>query len=57
MVQKLLLLSVIIATFAIPAALERRTGGRTAFGQLLRGFLVFAALYTAALLYVYPRLS
>lgn len=57
MAQKLLLLSVIIATFAIPAVLERRTGGRTEFGHLLKALLLFTAAYTAALLFVYPRLS
>jgi hypothetical protein len=55
--QKLLLLSVVIATFAIPAWLERRTGGNTPFGTLLKAFLAFVAAYTIGLLYVYPRLS
>ena len=55
--QKLLLLSVIIATFAIPAMLERRTGGRTEFRMLLKTMLMFVALYTLGLLFVYPRLS
>jgi len=54
--QMLLLLSVIIATFAVPAVLERRTGGKTEFGTLLRTFLVFMAFYTVALIYLYPRL-
>lgn len=55
--QKLLLLSVIIATFWLPVRLERRTGGTTSFRKLLGSFLVFAALYAFALMYVYPRLS
>ena len=55
--QMLLLLSVIIATFAIPASLERRTGGRTEFVTLLKAMFVFVALYTVGLLYLYPRLS
>lgn len=55
--QMLLLLSVIIATFAIPAVLERRTGGTTGFGTLLKVTLAFTAFYTFALIYVYPRLS
>lgn len=55
--QMLLLLSVIIATFALPALLERRTGGRTGFGTLLIAMLAFTALYTVGLIYVYPRLS
>jgi len=54
--QMLLLLSVIIATFAVPAALERRTKGKTEFGTLLRTFLIFTAFYTVGLIYVYPRL-
>jgi hypothetical protein len=56
-VQKLLLLSVIIATFAIPLLLERRTGGRTSFAAVLGTFVVFVGLYVMGLIYVYPRLS
>lgn len=52
-----LLLSVVIATFAIPVVLEKRTGGRTDFGTLLKVTLVFHALYTFGLIYIYPRLS
>lgn len=55
--QMLLLLSVIIATFAVPPVLERRSGGETEFGALLLAFLVFVAFYTLGLLYVYPRLA
>jgi Ca2+/H+ antiporter len=56
-VQKLLLLSVIIATFAIPALLERRTGGRTTFATLLGAFVAFVGLYVLGLIFIYPRLS
>ena len=52
----LLLLSVIIATFAIPVVLEKRTGGRTEFGDLLKVTLIFMALYTFGIIYIYPRL-
>jgi hypothetical protein len=56
-VQKLLLLSVIIATFAIPALLEWRTGGRTTFMVLLGAFVGFVGLYVLGLIFIYPRLS
>jgi Ca2+/H+ antiporter len=55
-VQKLLLLSVIIATFAIPALLERRTGGRTTFATLLGASIAFVGLYVLGLIFIYPRL-
>jgi hypothetical protein len=55
--QKLVLLSVIIATFAVPYALERRTDGRAGFGTLLKAFLAVIAIYVFALLYIYPRVS
>jgi biotin transporter BioY len=54
--QKLVLLSVIIATFGVPVLLERRTGGRTGFGLLLGVFAGFTAAYVFALIFIYPRL-
>lgn len=53
--QKLILISVLVATFALPAALARRaTGGE--YGAVCRPFSVFTAIYVALLLFVYPRL-
>lgn len=54
-VQKLILMSVIMATFAIPAVLARRPGGRE-YGAVLARFSAFVAVYIGLLLFVYPRL-
>ena len=53
--QKLILMSVMLATFLIPAAIARRDGSRE-FGSVLAGFSVYVAVYVVLLLFVYPRL-
>jgi len=53
--QKLILVSVLLATFVLPAALTRRSPGGE-YGAVLRPFSVFAAIYVLLLLFVYPRL-
>ena len=53
--QKLILLSVIIASFAIPASIARRSGARD-YWQVLARLSVFVGIYVALLLFVYPRL-
>ena len=52
--QKLLLLSVMIATFAVPAVLARR--GERRYSKVLGMFTAIVAIYMALLLFVYPRL-
>lgn len=53
--QKLLLLSLILATFVIPAMLARRTDIHE-YGTALARFAAFVAVYIVLLLVVYPRL-
>ncbi len=53
--QKLLLMSVLIATFVVPAVLVRRN--ETSYSRMLGWFAGFLAVYVFLLLYVYPRLS
>ena len=53
--QKLLLLSVILVTFVIPAMLMRRTELEEYRSVFVR-FAPFVALYVVLLLVVYPRL-
>ncbi len=55
--QKALLISVLIATFAVPVLAARRTPGDRRWRPLVAQFGIFAALYVCALLYVYPRLK
>ena len=55
--QKLLLMSVLIATFAVPVAVRRRGTTTDAFASIARPFLLFVAFYVFGLLYIYPRLS
>lgn len=54
--QKLVLMSVLIATFALPALLHRRQGQGDGFRAMVPPFTAFAAFYVFLLLYVYPRL-
>jgi hypothetical protein len=56
-VQKLVLMSVLLATFVVPAVARRNGPARDAFPRLLRGFLAFVGVYVLLLLYVYPRLA
>jgi hypothetical protein len=53
--QKLILISVLLATFMLPAALVRRTKG-AGYRDMLVPFSVFTAVYVVLLLFVYPRL-
>jgi hypothetical protein len=54
--QKLLLMSVLIATFVIPSRLATRYPHGVGYRTLVRPFLAFCACYALALLYIYPRL-
>lgn len=55
--QQLILNSILIATFAIPAIARRRArSGDEGFLPVLRPVAVFVAVYVVLLLYVYPRL-
>ena len=53
--QSLILMSVLIATFAIPAAVARRPG-HAAYGRVLGLCFAFTGVYVFLLLFVYPRL-
>lgn len=53
--QKTILLSVILATFGIPALLSRRASSGE-YRLVLAPFAVFVAVYVVLLLFVYPRL-
>lgn len=53
-VRPLLLLSVLIATFTVPAVLARR---RATFRHVLAIFAASVAVYVFLLLFVYPRVS
>ena len=53
--QKLILLSVILATVVIPASIARRDGPH-AYGPVLASFSMYVAVYVVLLLFVYPRL-
>ncbi len=55
--QKLVLMSVLLATFAIPIHVRRGGIEVAAFRRVARAFLGFVAIYVLLLLYVYPRLS
>ena len=54
--QKLLLLSVMITTFALPVSIARRRVPHE-YEATLAHFAVFAAVYVFLLLFLYPRLS
>jgi hypothetical protein len=55
--QKLLLLSILLATFAIPARASGDAQPRRGLRRAVYGFLLFAAFYAVGLLYIYPRLA
>lgn len=55
--QKLLLISVLLATFVIPAVLQRRDPERGGVRRILAVLAAFTAFYVLSLLYIYPRLS
>ncbi len=50
-------MSVLIATFAVPALLQRDRRAANGFRAMVPPFTAFVALYVFLLLYVYPRLS
>lgn len=52
--QKVILASVLLATFLIPASLA--TTGSVRYGSFLVRMCTFTAAYVALLLFVYPRL-
>lgn len=54
--QKLILTSLIIATFAIPARLRDNRKASDGFHAIVPPFTGFVAVYVFLLLYVYPRL-
>jgi len=56
-VQKLVLMSVLLATFAIPLWVQRRGVAGDPFRAVLRRIVAFVATYVFLLLYVYPRLA
>jgi len=53
--QKLILLSVMVTTFAIPALLLRRENANE-YRLVLAPVSLFVAVYVVLLLFVYPRL-
>ena len=55
--QKALLISVLIATFAIPAAALHQDPDDDRWKRIVTRVGVFTAFYAFALLYVYPRLA
>ena len=55
--QKLVLMSVLLATFAIPIRARRMPCVTAQFISVTRAFLGFVGLYVFLLLYVYPRLG
>ncbi|MCX5762514.1 MAG: hypothetical protein NTW72_13610 [Gemmatimonadetes bacterium] len=54
--QKLVLTSLIIATFVIPARLRDRQNANDGFRAVVPPITGFVAVYVLLLLYVYPRL-
>lgn len=54
--QKLVLMSILIATFVIPARLRRQHPLGIGYKALVRPFIGFCCWYVFALLYLYPRL-
>ena len=54
--QKLVLMSVLLATFALPSLLHRSRHSTDGFRAMVPPFTGFVAVYVFLLLYVYPRL-
>ena len=54
--QKLLLVSILLANIAIPIWASRDRGARKGLRKALIAMLVFDAAYVTALLVIYPRL-
>jgi len=55
-VQKLALMSVLIATFWIPMAYAAKPNPKRALRRLHTGWAIFCVLYVLNLLYLVPRL-
>jgi len=55
-VQKLILISLLVATFVIPSRSLRRAS-TAGFRDVLSSLAVFMFWYILALLFIYPRLS
>lgn len=53
--QKLLLVSILLATFALPGAVAARRAD-AGYASVLRPFGLCTAIYVLLLLFVYPRL-
>lgn len=57
--QQLILNSVLIATFVIPAMVLREPGaegGADDYARVLKRVAIFSAVYVPLLLFIYPRL-
>jgi len=53
--KQFVLISVMLATFAVPAAV-RRAMDAPGYPDLLKRFVICTAIYVLLMLYVYPRL-
>ena len=54
--QKLVLMSVLIATFAIPMIYAGKGKPRRTLPKMQKAFAIFCVLYVLAIVYVMPRL-
>ena len=54
--KKLVLLSIVLASIAIPARMARMKNGQAALRKALVHMLLFDVVYVVLLLYVWPRL-
>jgi hypothetical protein len=54
--QKLILLSLLVANVAIPVWAARDADGWRGIRKMIRGLLVFDVAYVLALRFLYPRL-
>jgi hypothetical protein len=54
--QKLILISILLASAVIPARAARERSARRGLRKALFAMLVFYVLYVLALVFVYPRL-
>jgi hypothetical protein len=54
--QKIILMSILFGTFALPILLAKAKNPERGLRQVQRRFLVFCILYVLANLYVAPRL-
>ncbi len=54
--QKLILLSIVLANVAIPIWASRERGARRGLKKMLIAMIVFNVVYLLALIVIYPRL-